>query len=66
MNGRRNIRIVKEGTEWVIAVDQLIFLSGLLHGQGMTAWSGVVTEYNFPGLVDGEMVVVKGCFVDLM
>ena len=66
MNGRRNIRIVKEGTEWVIAVDQLLFLSGSLHGRGTTVWSGVVTESNFPGLGDGEAVVVKDCFVDPM
>jgi hypothetical protein len=66
MNGRRIIRIVKEGTEWVIVVGQLIFLSGSLHGWGTTVWSGVVTEFNFPGLADGETVVVKDCFVEPM
>ncbi|KAI6023291.1 hypothetical protein EDC04DRAFT_2606791 [Pisolithus marmoratus] len=62
--GRKKIQIIKNGQEYFIAVSELLFISGLLHGQGMTVWSSVITLDDFPGLAEGQKVVVKDSFVD--
>ncbi|KAF8431675.1 hypothetical protein L210DRAFT_866472 [Boletus edulis BED1] len=36
VNSKKNIQIMKQGMEWIISVNQLLFISSSLHGQGTT------------------------------
>ncbi|KAI5980660.1 hypothetical protein EDD15DRAFT_2381694 [Pisolithus albus] len=62
--GKKKIQIIRDGKECFILVDQLLFISGSLHGRGTTVWSGVVTQADFPELEEGQKVVIKDSFVD--
>ncbi|KAI6104343.1 hypothetical protein F5141DRAFT_1065142 [Pisolithus sp. B1] len=62
--GKKKVQIIRDGKECFVWVNQLLFISGSLHGRGMTVWSGVVTQANFPELEEGQKVVIKDSFVD--
>ncbi|KAI6161678.1 hypothetical protein EDD17DRAFT_1758519 [Pisolithus thermaeus] len=54
--GKKKVQIIRDGKECFVWVNQLLFISGLLHGRGTTVWSGVVTQANFPELEEGQKV----------
>ncbi|KAF8449209.1 hypothetical protein L210DRAFT_3640833 [Boletus edulis BED1] len=58
-NSQKTIRIVKQGKEYHILVDTLLFSSFSLHSRGTTVWTGKVT-------IDQEEhdVVIKDSWVD--
>ncbi|KAI6114583.1 hypothetical protein EDD16DRAFT_1521006 [Pisolithus croceorrhizus] len=62
--GTKKVQIIRDGKECFVWVNQLLFISGSLHGQGMTVWSGVVTQADFPELEEGQKVIIKDSFVD--
>ncbi|KAI6126535.1 hypothetical protein F5141DRAFT_1060282 [Pisolithus sp. B1] len=62
--GKKKVQIIRDGKECFVWVNQLLFISRSLHGQGMTVWSGVVTQADFPELEEGQKVVIKDSFVD--
>ncbi|KAI6021255.1 hypothetical protein EDC04DRAFT_2607233 [Pisolithus marmoratus] len=62
--GRKKIQIIKNGQEYFIMVSKLLFISRSLHGRGTTVWSSVITLDDFPGLAEGQQVIVKDSFVD--
>ncbi|KAI6127268.1 hypothetical protein F5141DRAFT_1210630 [Pisolithus sp. B1] len=62
--GKKKVQIIRDGKECFVWVNQLLFISGSLHGQGTTVWSGVVTQADFPELEEGQKVVIKDAFVD--
>ena len=60
-NSQKTIRIVKQGKEYHVLVDTLLFFSGSLHSRGTTVWSGKVTFDE-----EEQDVVVKDSWVDLL
>ncbi|KAI5995389.1 hypothetical protein EDC04DRAFT_2612982 [Pisolithus marmoratus] len=62
--GKKKVQIIKDGKECFISVNQLLFISGSLHGRGMTVWSGAVTQTDFSKLEEGQKVIIKDSFVD--
>lgn len=61
VNGKKEIQIERDDENQIISVDNLLFISGSLHGRGTTVWSGKATD--LPGFA-GKVVVVKDSFVD--